>query len=659
MLRTALFLSLAISVGLLGAPGCSSRGKSSSKAKKGAVLTYGGDQLPGVRHAAKPGAEGLNADGMPTKGKARPAPLVCDEQPLADAARKALDTLLADARAGAERELPPPRLPHMNPKGLGRYLAAMSRHKPGLARGTRSLRASRKIRIRYSPDHDAEEVGMLSRHGRIPTFGFVSRRGCRAGWMALGPHAYVCSSRLRADRRPPALLQYPRVKQGRITPGVYGYIRRGGAPAYASRGDAMNKVISRRLPGGFFIRFGRFTRIGSRNFWKTTKGLYVPITRIARHVPSKYHGYVLERDNLKLPVAVIRHKGPRKRGIPVYHAPGSRRVVGHLKRYTAVSVLGTKVAPGRYKRPVRYWRVGRCQWIRARSTRLAHQEAPPPGIRQAERWIDVDLNSQTLVAYEGAKPVFMTLISTGKKKHETRHGVFRVYWKISEVDMANETGANEEYLAESVPWSMFFWKGQALHGAYWHDDFGRVKSHGCINLSPMDARYLFEWSNPTLPPGWRHSWHGERFPGPAVRVRRRRAERPRLLGLARKFAPATAVAARDQAYKERIRRETIKMFGGNPEAQAGKPPTKEKAGKRTAPWSPPAAATAAKPKNKTRPAATRGALMPVRRVRRSVTRKVRRERRVRQPKRKPRRRSRTAGGLVPIKAPTPPPPGRR
>ncbi len=658
MSRTALLLAVITSLGWLVTSGCSSGVDGHPKAKKGAVLTYGESQLPGVRHSARTGTDGLEKnDGAKASSDSHQAPRICDENPLAEAARKELDALLSKARTGGASKLLPPRAPHMDGTSMGRYHASLTHPKPGLPRKTRSLRAARKTRIRYSPQHDAEEVGVLARNSRIPTVGFVSRRGCRAGWMALGPYAYVCSTQLRPDKRPPELIQYPRMRKDRITPGVYGYIRRGGAPAYASRADAAKKVMTRRLPGGFFIRFGRFTRVGTRNFWKTTKGLYVPINHIARHVPSKFHGYVLERNGLRLPLAIVRFKGPGKRGVPVFHAPGSRRVVGRLKRYTAVSVLGTKIVRGRWKRKERYWRVGRCQWIRARATRMAHQEAVPPGIRQGERWIDVDLANQTLVAYEGVKPVFATLISAGKKKHETRHGVFRVYWKVAEVDMANETGSNEEYLAESVPWSMFFWKGQALHGAYWHDDFGRVKSHGCVNLSPMDARYLFEWTQPNLPPGWRHAWHGERFPGPALRIRRRLGERPRLLGLARKFAPAEAVAARDRAYKERVRKETLKMFGGTPDDSDNA--AKDQTPKPTVAESPSASSAAP---------ATAGALMPVRRVRRPVVRRVRRVRNVRRPvvrqakpARRPtnRKRRRGAGGLVPIKAPSPPPPGRR
>ncbi len=651
----------------LPAGGCSSDSKGRERSTQEGLLSYGDRTVPGVRHAAHPGLEAppVAPDGSSatTKEPAARSPRTCDEEALALEAKKELDEMLAEARAGADRPLPPPRPEHVDGRGLGMYLAALGRRKPGLPASARSLRAIRNTRIRFAPDHKADEVGMLGRHSRISTYGFVSRRGCRSGWMALGPHAFLCASSLRADRRPPELLQLPRMKRGRITPGVYGYIRRGGAPAYASRGDAKTETIARRLPGGFFIRFGRFTRIGSRNFWKTTKGLYVPVDRIARHVPSRYHGYLLERDGLKLPVALVRRKGPGGRGVPIYHAPGSRLVVGRLKRYTAVSVLGTTVARAhartgsraRGRGRARFYRVGRCQWIRARATRLVHQEPPPPGVRAGERWIDVDLSTQTLVAYEGARPVFITLVSTGKKRHETRHGIFRVYWKIAEVDMANEAGSSEEYLAESVPWSMFFWKGQALHCAYWHDDFGRVKSHGCINLSPLDARFLFEWSRPALPRGWLYSWHGKIFPGTTVRIRRRRGERPRLLGLARRFAPAAEVAARDRAFQARVRSETIRLLGGDPEQAPSRAPGSPS----SSPAPDMAGARRLAGDRRPRSVARRGvAPSPGRPAPAAASTASRRARGRRRSGRAAGISRRHSGGLVPVR-PAPPPPPRR
>jgi hypothetical protein len=69
-----------------------------------------------------------------------------------------------------------------------------------------------------------------------------------------------------------------------------------------------------------------------------------------------------------------------------------------------------------------------------------------------------------------------------------------------------------------VPWTMFFEGSYALHGAFWHEGFGRVRSHGCINLGPTDARWLFYWAPPFLPEGW-HGVHAhEGSPGTTVIV---------------------------------------------------------------------------------------------------------------------------------------------
>src|SRR5690606_41101058 len=58
------------------------------------------------------------------------------------------------------------------------------------------------------------------------------------------------------------------------------------------------------------------------------------------------------------------------------------------------------------------------------------------------------------------------------------------------------------YDVEEVPWALFYFRGYAIHGAYWHNNFGRVRSHGCTNLAPLDARWLYEWSSHQVPEGW-------------------------------------------------------------------------------------------------------------------------------------------------------------
>ena len=129
--------------------------------------------------------------------------------------------------------------------------------------------------------------------------------------------------------------------------------------------------------------------------------------------------------------------------------------------------------------------------------------APPPaGLAADAPWIDIDLEHQTLVAYQGARPVYVTLVSTGRKAGTTPVGVYRVVAKAATTGMAAEADERNQYDVGEVPWALRWKRGLYLHAAYWHDRFGDKKSHGCVNLAPRDARALYEWATPALPPGW-------------------------------------------------------------------------------------------------------------------------------------------------------------
>ncbi len=126
------------------------------------------------------------------------------------------------------------------------------------------------------------------------------------------------------------------------------------------------------------------------------------------------------------------------------------------------------------------------------------------------KWMDVNLEKQTLVAYEGTVPVFATLVSTGRIKredvaelnHETPTGVFRISSKHLTHTMDGDNAFDGPYSVDDVPYVMYFQLAYALHSAFWHGRFGRPKSHGCVNLAPQDARYIYSWSGPHVPQGW-------------------------------------------------------------------------------------------------------------------------------------------------------------
>lgn len=118
----------------------------------------------------------------------------------------------------------------------------------------------------------------------------------------------------------------------------------------------------------------------------------------------------------------------------------------------------------------------------------------PPSAPTGGRWIDVNLSVQRLTAYQGNTPVRSTLVSTGLPRTPTPTGRYRIYVKYASDDMAGPG-----YYLPNVPYTMYFYRGYSLHGTYWHSNFGRPMSHGCINLPTPEAQWLFNWASVGTP----------------------------------------------------------------------------------------------------------------------------------------------------------------
>ena len=145
--------------------------------------------------------------------------------------------------------------------------------------------------------------------------------------------------------------------------------------------------------------------------------------------------------------------------------------------------------------------------IKRDGVRIARAIRRPESIEAGKKWIHVDLSEQTLVAYEGDEPIYATVISSGKEGYEPPTGLFEIEQKYISTTMNATDPIDGFYEVEEVPWTLYYHGGYALHGAYWHTDFGKVRSHGCTNISPVDARWLYYWSDPKVPP----AWHAVRF----------------------------------------------------------------------------------------------------------------------------------------------------
>ncbi len=122
-----------------------------------------------------------------------------------------------------------------------------------------------------------------------------------------------------------------------------------------------------------------------------------------------------------------------------------------------------------------------------------------PIIPTEEKWISIDLDHQRLYAWEGNKLLKRFAISSGKAKTPTVTGVFRIWAKVSSQTMqGGSRAAGDYYNLPNVQWVQYFYRDYALHGAYWHNKFGTPTSHGCVNLTNTDAKWLFDWASPTV-----------------------------------------------------------------------------------------------------------------------------------------------------------------
>ena len=137
------------------------------------------------------------------------------------------------------------------------------------------------------------------------------------------------------------------------------------------------------------------------------------------------------------------------------------------------------------------------EWIAGRYIgKVTPSQTPPPGVENG-RWIEVNLFEQTLAVYDGGRMVYATLVATGMDPFFTRPGLFQIDRKLDSTTMSGSftEDHSDYYYLEDVPWTMYYDRARALHGAYWRTAYGYPQSHGCVNLSPGDAHWLFNWAN--------------------------------------------------------------------------------------------------------------------------------------------------------------------
>ena len=260
---------------------------------------------------------------------------------------------------------------------------------------------------------------------------------------------------------------------------------------------------------GSTVAYTRQIELGGRTFLVSHDHALVPKDRVRPYPRSEFHGVELGAETA-LPIAFFRKtERPRyRRGDDgVFATTGEA-----WPRLAWVGLTGDQVKEGSHTfLATREAGV----WVRASDAAVARAAEMPAMARISasprKTWLDVSVLGGTMVAYEGDKPVFATLISPGRggipegdrdplETASTPTGTFRVDGKFVTATMVSST--NDLLVHTEVQYVQNFHGPHALHAAYWHDGWGEKKSGGCINLAPIDAQRMFAWGEPRMPEGW-------------------------------------------------------------------------------------------------------------------------------------------------------------
>ena len=162
-----------------------------------------------------------------------------------------------------------------------------------------------------------------------------------------------------------------------------------------------------------------------------------------------------------------------------------------ITRWSTIQVFETVVIDN-----MEWYRIGPDEWLPWQKARRVEVNTTPPAGVDNNRWIEVNLYNQTLAVYDNRQLVFASLVSTGIDPFFTQPGLFQIYQKkdLETMQGAFEADRSDYYYLEDVPWTMYFDKARALHGAYWNPFFGWNRTHGCVNLSIGDAAWLYQWA---------------------------------------------------------------------------------------------------------------------------------------------------------------------
>ena len=375
-----------------------------------------------------------------------------------------------------------------------------------------------EVVIRGRPWVPHKRMATIARGTRLVVRGEVKSRdkeGCGGkNWYAVWPFGYVCSKHVLKSKKAPEAGAAMPLPPGRRVPHAYAIVRGQDVPQYKTVADAEAGIPDRNLKKGMILVVRRSLEIDGLSYIETKGGKYVPKANIGwMGQGSEWQGVRIEDAKPGPLFAWV-----RKDKVPVHReAVSDSEKVRTLKKRERIRI---------YEDNGDWRRVGDNEWVRRADLNEVIIMDPPEGVLTEFRvantgnrqWVDVDVGEQVLIAYRGTDPIYATLVSSGRG-HPTPLGNYPVWAKVASMDMSNQGYEDNAYMVQGVPWVLLFQGHNALHGAYWHNRFGNRKSHGCVNLAPLDARWVFDWVGPTLPYGWTGYLPVDLNKSPVVHVR--------------------------------------------------------------------------------------------------------------------------------------------
>ncbi len=281
-----------------------------------------------------------------------------------------------------------------------------------------------------------------------------------------------------------------------FAPFEYLQVDDGGAYLFPSEGAAERGSNARGQTGDGFVYLASpwGQDGGSGSIYSTQQG-YVRSDDVRRVRTSTLQGLSFYRTPLR------RFGWVNAGGVCPRRAPSPDAEIGDrcFTRYHVVKILEE-----RETERGRWLRIRPDLWLPDELVAVVRPDRSRPEGVEGNRWIRVNLAEQVVTVYEAGELVYATVASTGRYGFWTKPGTFQVWAKLERDNMTGGVpGTESYYYLEDVPWVLYFDESRALHGTYWHDKFGAPSSRGCVNLSPADARWIYEFGRAGL---WVHVW---------------------------------------------------------------------------------------------------------------------------------------------------------